>query len=358
MAIDEAIMHAVAAGSVPPTLRFYGWDPPALSVGYFQNVAREVDRAACESIGVDVVRRPTGGRAVLHDVEVTYSLVVPEENPVIPKGITESYRAISEGMVHGLLRLGLDARMVSLRRRRESAGIAAGADGAGGPAAPGGTGDAGGDAAGVPAGEAAWDATGDAVEDAAGDAAVEVPGDAPDETGPEAPGGGDGGQRDGVAGALSRRYQVTIEAPDRRASSAACFDAPSWYEVTAGGKKVVGSAQVRRHGVLLQHGSIPLELDADKLFACLRFPSEEARRRARDLLLAKATSIRAALGRPISFMEVSEAIVAGLGEVLGVEIEPGELTEAERGRAERLAKEKYGTLDWPEKMRAEEFQTA
>jgi len=287
MAIDEAIMRVVAKGAAPPTLRFYGWDPPAISVGYFQNVAREVDRAACESVGVDLVRRPTGGRAVLHDVEVTYSLVVPEENPVIPAGITESYRAISEGMVQGFVRLGLDAKMVSLRRQRAA---------------------------------------------------------------------GSGGAGDGAP--LSSRYQVTIDAAEAKGHSAACFDAPSWYEVTVDGKKIVGSAQVRRLGVLLQHGSIPLELDVEKLFACLRFPDETSRSRAKELFRMKATSIRSALGRPISFMEVADAVVWGLQAALGVEFVPGELTEEERELAAKLAKEKYELLDWPDKLKAEEFQTA
>lgn len=280
MAIDEAILRSVADGKVPPTLRFYGWDPPAISVGYFQNVNKEVDTAACKSVGVDVVRRPTGGRAVLHDVEVTYSLVVPEENPIIPKGITESYRAISEGMVHGFVGLGLDAKMVSLRNRQN-----------------------------------------------------------------------------GESPPMSSRYQVTIDAP-QRSNSAACFDAPSWYEVTVDGKKVVGSAQVRRDGVLLQHGSIPLELQADKLFTCLRFPTPDVRERAKAIFCAKATSIRSALGRPISFMEVSDAVISGLQEVLGVTITPGELTPEEEETARRLAKEKYARLDWPQTSKTQEIQTA
>lgn len=297
MAIDEAIMRGVAKGAVPPTLRFYGWDPPAISVGYFQNVSKEVDPAACESVGVDVVRRPTGGRAVLHDVEVTYSLVVPEENQVIPKGITESYRSISEGMVHGFVQLGLDAKMVSLRKRRVPQAGGASRNGA-------------------------------------------------DENDPEARGNG------------SSRYQVTIDPPDRTSPSAACFDAPSWYEVTVEGKKIVGSAQMRRMGVLLQHGSIPLELQVDKLFTCLRFPSAEARERAKEIFRTKATSIREALGRPISFMEVCDAVVAGLQEILGVDITVGELTSEEKAEAKKLAKEKYAHLEWQRTEKAEEIQTA
>src|SRR5690606_31474487 len=115
-----------------------------------------------------------------------------------------------------------------------------------------------------------------------------------------------------------RGDEIVVEAPERSASSAACFDAPSWYEVTVDGKKIVGSAQMRRMGVLLQHGSILLDLDAEKLFTCLRFPSDAARERAMEQFLEKATSIWAALGRPVSFMETSEAIVQGLAERLGV----------------------------------------
>ncbi len=297
MAIDEAILRSVANGDAPPTLRFYGWDPPAVSVGYFQNASKEVDRAACESVGVDVVRRPTGGRAVLHDVEVTYSLVAPEENPVIPKGITESYRAISEGMVHGFVQIGLDAKMVSLRKRRLS------------------------------------------------------------QSGRSEPSEAEGDENSADAH-QSSRYQVTIDAPDRQNASAACFDAPSWYEVTVDGKKIVGSAQMRRMGVLLQHGSIPLELQEDKLFTCLKFQSSEARERAKEIFRTKATSIRAALGRPISFMEVCDAVVGGLQEVLGVEIAVDELTSQEKDVAKKLAEQKYAHLDWQRNEKAEEFQTA
>ena len=304
MAVDEAILRAVARGGTP-TLRFYGWDPPAVSIGYFQDAEKEVDTAACKSLGVDVVRRPTGGRAVLHDVEVTYSLIVPEENDVIPKGITESYRAISEGIVRGLVSLGLDAKMVSLRRKR-----AGGAPGAG-------------------------DEGTDAVDEA-GSGAGEVIGRGGREHGARAADSGPGGSQ----------YEIVVEAPAGRPSTAACFDAPSWYEVTVGGKKVVGSAQMRNSGVLLQHGSIPLELQAEKLFTCLKFPSQADREAAMRSFLSKATSIRAALGRAISYMEVSSALIKGWQETLGVEIFEGELTERERKEAEHLAAAKYNRLDW------------
>src|SRR6266446_9184337 len=76
MAVDEVLLDGVAAGSTPPTLRFYEWAPPCLSLGYFQ-AFEVVDVAGCRSLGVDVVRRPTGGRAILHDRELTYSVALP-----------------------------------------------------------------------------------------------------------------------------------------------------------------------------------------------------------------------------------------------------------------------------------------
>ena len=305
MAIDEAIMHSVAQGA-QPTLRFYGWDPPAISIGYFQDAEKEIDFAACKSVGVDVVRRPTGGRAVLHDVEVTYSLAIPEENPIIPKGITESYRKISEGMVLGLRRLGLDVQVTTSLRVRPGAPGAPAAAAAGGPGAPG---------------------------------------------GPSAPVAD-------AAPAADASFPERISPPARGALSGACFDAPSWYEVTVGGKKIVGSAQVRRMGVLLQHGSILLDLDAAKLFTCLRFSSDEERRRAMEQFLEKATSIWTALGRPVSFMETSEAVLRGLSEALGIEFREGELTPAEKKMAERLAETKYSRLDWKNAGGSEGTQTA
>jgi lipoate-protein ligase A len=109
MAIDEAVSEAVAAGDAPPTIRFYRWDPSAVSIGRFQAIAAEVDRAACDADGIDVVRRRTGGGAVYHDTagEVTYSVVAPVE--AFPSDIEESYRDICGRVVDGLDRLGIDA---------------------------------------------------------------------------------------------------------------------------------------------------------------------------------------------------------------------------------------------------------
>jgi len=104
MAIDEAISESVRAGG-PPTIRFYRWTPSAVSIGYFQALDREVDRMVCAAEGVDVVRRRTGGGAVYHDKELTYSIIGKEE--LFPKGITESYHEICGRVVAGLSKLGL-----------------------------------------------------------------------------------------------------------------------------------------------------------------------------------------------------------------------------------------------------------
>lgn len=113
MAIDEAILTAHTEGKVAPTIRFYAWNIPTLSIGYFQRVEREVNLKAVHEQGVGFVRRATGGRAVLHDQELTYSIIVSEDYPNIPQSVTESYRLFSLGLLEGFRALGLDADLVS-----------------------------------------------------------------------------------------------------------------------------------------------------------------------------------------------------------------------------------------------------
>lgn len=254
MAIDEAMLLSHAEGKTPPTIRFYGWNPPTLSIGFFQKAAKEVELAKLAEAGVGFVRRPTGGRAVLHDRELTYSIVVSEAYPGIPSSVTEAYRVLSEGLLRGFRRLGLDARM----------------EDAPAPADPG---------------------------------------------------------------------------------SAACFDSLSWYELTIEGRKVAGSAQMRQKGVLLQHGSILLEADTDKLFSLLAFDSVERRERMKRAFAKKAAAINALLreayGRPpIGLAEAEHSFRAGFAEGLGIRLEEGELTEEERETSERLAREKYASGEW------------
>ena len=111
MAADEAIMRHCAAGLVPPTLRFYRWSPATLTLGYFRRAERDVDFDACRRQGIDVVRRLTGGRAVLHDHELTYSIIMAKANCPLPESVTESYRILSRGLAEGFRILNLPVAM-------------------------------------------------------------------------------------------------------------------------------------------------------------------------------------------------------------------------------------------------------
>ena len=109
MAIDRAILKAHSEKKVPPTVRFYRWDPPAISIGYFQSLTDEIDLASCQKYHVDYVRRITGGGAVFHEHEVTYSIVIDEQHPSIPKNIMESYGRICGAIMKGLKHLDIDS---------------------------------------------------------------------------------------------------------------------------------------------------------------------------------------------------------------------------------------------------------
>ncbi len=110
MAIDEAISESVAREESPPTIRFYRWNPSAVSIGYFQALHDEVAMDVCSRLGVDVVRRRTGGGAGYHDIEgeITYSVIAPEN--LFPKGIINSYHVICGWIIASLNRLGIDAQ--------------------------------------------------------------------------------------------------------------------------------------------------------------------------------------------------------------------------------------------------------
>ncbi len=106
MAVDEAILEHVERGQALPTLRLYAWDPPCLSLGYAQSFA-EVDRAALEREGWQVVRRPTGGRAILHTDELTYAVIGPSSDPRLRGSVLESYRRLSQALIRALQELGV-----------------------------------------------------------------------------------------------------------------------------------------------------------------------------------------------------------------------------------------------------------
>jgi len=114
MAFDEAIGESVKAGSSPPTIRFYGWNPSAVSIGCFQSLQDEVDLTACQREGVDFVRRRTGGGAVYHDKdgEITYSVIAPEE--IMDKDINKAYATICGWIIDALDVLELSATFAAI----------------------------------------------------------------------------------------------------------------------------------------------------------------------------------------------------------------------------------------------------
>ncbi|PZJ61696.1 biotin/lipoate A/B protein ligase family protein [Staphylococcus aureus] len=108
MAMDEALLNFVSRGEIDPVIRFYTWNPATLSIGYFQRLQKEIDIDKVKEKGSGLVRRQTGGRGVLHDKELTYSVIVPESHPNMPSTVTEAYRVISQGLLEGFKNLGFD----------------------------------------------------------------------------------------------------------------------------------------------------------------------------------------------------------------------------------------------------------
>lgn len=252
MALDQALAECYPATRLP-TLRLYRWSPACLSIGLGQRLERDVDRAACAARGIDIVRRPTGGRAILHDQELTYALVL-DATTSLPAGLTlgdsilQSYRTISHALCDGLTQLGLSP--------------------------------------------------------------------------------------------------LLAPRPDRHAAkSAACFDLPGDYEITIGGRKLVGSAQARQRGTLLQHGSLLLHADVDTLTAVLRLPADLHAA----MLAQRLVALDEVLGYQPSFEVVAEALVRGFEQRWQIRLEPGELSSAERERAEQLAAERFGNPAWTER---------
>jgi lipoate-protein ligase A len=262
MAVDEAILNAVAEGAAPPTLRFFAWVPPCLSLGYAQPVS-DADAERLAARGWGLVRRPTGGRAILHTDELTYSVIAPMGEPRVLGGVVESYRQLADGLLRGLALIGLSAN--ADRKRRE--------EGGGGSPSP--------------------------------------------------------------SSHLPPQSQNPV-----------CFEVPSDYEITADGKKLLGSAQVRKRGVVLQHGTLPLAGDLGRICDGLRFESEAERERVRVRVLQRATTMESVLGRAVGWDEAAEAMQRGFAEALNLRLVIGELSAAERADAERLRVEKYAAEAW------------
>jgi lipoate-protein ligase A len=117
MAVDEELLARAQAGETTPTLRLYTWHPPAVSIGRFQKIGTAVDVEACRQQGIDIVRRVTGGRAVLHHNELTYSIVARTDDPLFPTNVHGTYKIIAAGLLQGLRNLGIPAEMVSRSSR-------------------------------------------------------------------------------------------------------------------------------------------------------------------------------------------------------------------------------------------------
>lgn len=250
MALDELMLEWLSKGEIGPTIRFYGWSPAGISIGRFQDAGKKIDFGQAAAYGAETVRRQTGGRAVLHDQELTYSVAVPETHPAMPRSVKEAYLVISKGLLEGFRELGIEAEFA-------------------------------------------------------------IP-------------------------------ETSMEKTD----SAVCFDKSSWYELLVDGKKAAGSAQMRRKGIILQHGSIPIEIDSVKLFNLFSYPSLEIKQRARDAFKDKAISINAATGNSFDFDEVKAAFKRGFEKGLDVKLEPLTLSEARLMEINRLAEMKYQNLDW------------
>jgi lipoate-protein ligase A len=223
MGVDEALLESAAAGG-PASLRLYAWRGAWLSLGYRQ--ALDEGRARrCAVAGVGVVRRSTGGRAVLHGADLTYAVAAPQA--LLPGGPAESYACIAAGLAEALRGLG-----VEVEERPLPAAAARGAEG--------------------------FD----------------------------------------------------------------CFAEPAAHELCAAGRKLVGSAQRRAHGAVLQHGSLRLDPD----------PAEAAR--ATGLAGEEATSLRE-LGCRVAPEAVREALARGLARALGAELHPAGLLPGELAAASR-----------------------
>lgn len=119
MAMDEALLNFVSRGEIDPVIRFYTWNPATLSIGYFQRLQKEIDIDKVKEKGYGLVRRQTGGRGVLHDKELTYSVIVPESHPNMASTVTEAYKIISQGLLEGFKNLGFETYFAIPRSKEE-----------------------------------------------------------------------------------------------------------------------------------------------------------------------------------------------------------------------------------------------
>ena len=239
MAVDDVLLDAARDGG-GPILRTYGWSPPAVSLGFGQRAREAVDVDRCRDLGIDIVRRPTGGRAVLHWNEITYSFHCAEGEGPAAHPLAEACRILGECLAEGLRRGGVDVEL--------------------------------------------------------------------------SPGGRPG------------------------ARHGACFASASRWELTCGGRKLVGSAQRRTRGALLQHGSLLAGPEHLRLVELIPAPQG-----GEASLEASSTHLAECAGQPLDRDRLVGCLADGFGQVLGLPVREAQLTPGERRRAELLARETYGT---------------
>ena len=231
MAIDEAVL-VHAQENHQSTLRFYGWRPAAISIGYFQSLKEEVDLNECQKQQVDYIRRVTGGGAVFHEAEVTYSLITPVDGLFIPQDIIESYKKICQGVINGLEILGIKSQFIPLN------------------------------------------------------------------------------------------------------------------DIVAQGKKISGNAQTRKKNVLLQHGTILLDVNVEKMFSLLKVPQEKLRDKIIKDVKQRVVGVRGLLGKKIEFESCQEALIKGFKKALRLEYLKTSLTASELIMMQELKNSKYSRPEW------------
>ncbi|MEL6526278.1 MAG: hypothetical protein AAFQ07_11275 [Chloroflexota bacterium] len=128
-----------------------------------------------------------------------------------------------------------------------------------------------------------------------------------------------------------------------------CFEVPSHYEITSNGKKLIGSAQVRRRDGILQHGTLPLHGDLTRICDVLVYEDEHARQQAKTILLERATTLESVLGEMLAWQVAADAIVRGFEEAFNIDFTEGKLSESERVSVERLLSERYANAEWTHK---------
>ena len=120
MAVDAALLADCEQGLILPTVRLYGWSEPAITLGYSQNASAELDMERCRELAIPVVRRPTGGRALLHYNELTYAVVAPVSLAPFNRGLQATFQVISEALLLGLQGLGIQGEINACQHRSET----------------------------------------------------------------------------------------------------------------------------------------------------------------------------------------------------------------------------------------------